>query len=351
MQELKAHLLDSYKQLVLALKNKRLTNSLIIGGDVALGSIDLALYFTKLYLCHENGDEPCNKCKSCVLFESASHPDFRVVLASSKEDCDKNLDIVNDLGYVEQAVQDNTTNKVIRIDSIRTINHYLYESAVLAHNKAAIIANAHLMQEGAANSLLKTFEEPPANTLIILQTNAQEKLIPTILSRAYKLNIKKPSYEMCYAFLKSYNIDDSRIVKAIGISSYNPNLALDIINLDNDKLIEQFITNFVLYIINPQSIDKENKCIQLLLDLEPKVRDLFLNEFIVQILKYKVQFSLDNLCLLDEQNVKVLYKIKKDKLFKAYSYINENLLDDSQLLLKLQETRLRELLHLFKEVV
>lgn len=348
MQELRAHLLDSYKQLVLALKTKRLTNSLIISGDVALGSMDLALYFTKLYLCHEQGDTPCGKCKSCILFESASHPDFRVVLASSKEESDKNLDIVNDIAYVDQVVQDQESSKIIRIDSIRTINHYLYESSVLAHNKVAIIANAHLMQEGAANSLLKTFEEPPANTLIILQTNSQEKLLATILSRAYKLSIKRPSYELCYDFLKSYNIEENRIAKAIGVSNNNPLLALDIINADADLLIDEFIKNFVLYIINTQAIDKENKCIKLLLAMDLKVRILFLHELIGQILKYKLQANLNNLCLLDEQSVKVLYKIKKDKLFKAYSYINENLAEN-HLLLKLSKTHLREFLRIFKE--
>ena len=70
------------------------------------------------------------------------------------------------------------------------------------NKKVAVIADAHTMPEGAANAILKTFEEPPQNTLIIMTARSLESLLPTILSRAYKIVLQKASLHESLNFIK-----------------------------------------------------------------------------------------------------------------------------------------------------
>ncbi|MBI3290572.1 hypothetical protein HYZ78_04205 [Candidatus Microgenomates bacterium] len=71
-----------------------------------------------------------------------------------------------------------------RIESIREIIHYLtLQTARRDENRGILIEDAHLMTEPAQNAFLKTLEEPPANTIIILTTPRDDLLLPTIVSR------------------------------------------------------------------------------------------------------------------------------------------------------------------------
>ena len=70
------------------------------------------------------------------------------------------------------------------IESIREIIHYLtLQTAGTNENRGVIINDAHLMTEPAQNAFLKTLEEPPKDTIIILTAPREELLLPTILSR------------------------------------------------------------------------------------------------------------------------------------------------------------------------
>lgn len=72
--------------------------------------------------------------------------------------------------------------KSIGIEEIRVIQHFLSRKSLGNHN-TVIIENAHLLTLPAQHALLKTLEEPPANSLIYLVTTQPDSLLPTILSR------------------------------------------------------------------------------------------------------------------------------------------------------------------------
>ncbi len=78
---------------------------------------------------------------------------------------------------------------VIKIDQIRKLVEFAVQTAQLAPRKVAVVLDAHLLNLNAANALLKTLEEPPPNTHLILATAYWGKLLPTIRSRAQRFTV------------------------------------------------------------------------------------------------------------------------------------------------------------------
>src|SRR5690606_26412999 len=96
-------------------------------------------------LCLTPTGKPCGQCKSCKLMQAESHPDF----------------------YLLQPNPELKT-PTIGVDAIRGLTNSLQETANQGHNKVAVIEQADRMTVAASNALLKTLEEPQANTYIIL---------------------------------------------------------------------------------------------------------------------------------------------------------------------------------------
>ncbi len=73
--------------------------------------------------------------------------------------------------------------KLHRIENMRAMQEIVAKKAIYGQTKVFIIVNADLMQEAAANSLLKILEEPPDDTVFILLADSIDKLLPTVISR------------------------------------------------------------------------------------------------------------------------------------------------------------------------
>ncbi len=86
----------------------------------------------------------------------------------------------------------------IKIEHIRQAQRFLSLKTVNTERKVLIINNAHTMGEEAANAFLKTLEEPPAHSLIILLTSRLDSILPTIISRCRKLYCPAPD-EYCFS--------------------------------------------------------------------------------------------------------------------------------------------------------
>jgi len=77
---------------------------------------------------------------------------------------------------------------VIKIDQVRRVNEFAVQTTQSAPRKVAAIFDAHLLNTNAANALLKTLEEPPPNTHLLLSTPHWGKLLPTIRSRCQRFH-------------------------------------------------------------------------------------------------------------------------------------------------------------------
>ena len=152
-----------------ALKSKNILHSYIFMGISGVGKKMFAQEFAKGILClNENGY--CNKCKSCMEFNSDNHPDFM------------------EINQLEDA-------KNIKIEQIRFMQEKIAEKPIISTKKVYIIDNADTMTVEAQNCLLKTLEEPPEYAVIILIASNESKLLNTIKSRCMKISFERVSDE------------------------------------------------------------------------------------------------------------------------------------------------------------
>ncbi len=96
----------------------------------------------------------------------------------------------------------------IKIDQVRQINQFAVQTAQSAPRKVVAILDAHLLNQAAANALLKTLEEPPPATHLLLATTNWGRLLPTIRSRCQRF-VVAPDAALARAWLAEQGIDVS----------------------------------------------------------------------------------------------------------------------------------------------
>ena len=144
-----------------AIRKNALAHAYLFVGTEGIGKATFARELAKAVLCKEaplEKSDACDRCQSCRKFEHGNHPDFIFVAAGSAD-------------------------KFIKIDYVREMERLLYLKPLEGAVKVALIDDAHRMNPEASNCLLKTLEEPPPGTLIILVCQTAEGLFPTIRSR------------------------------------------------------------------------------------------------------------------------------------------------------------------------
>ena len=148
-------LIPYQQQLTTLLQNNQLAHGLLISGPTGIGKSELANWLAASLLCTEQ-EKPCGKCKSCLLRLAGSHSDLLIIDSSGSS---------------------------IGIDSVRQLSQFMYGRAQQQLNKVVLLADAEKLTEAAANALLKTLEEPPQNSFLLLQSRASNTLAATLLSR------------------------------------------------------------------------------------------------------------------------------------------------------------------------
>jgi len=187
-----AHHLDqiiAQPRAVLALRQAfasgRTHHGWVFYGPEGVGKFTTALAFAKLLLCPRAAapkapqapPAPCDDCPACRAVEDpdAAHPDLHVVT--------KELALYSDDDRVRRGKQINIPVDVIR----RRLVDPAHRKSQLDHNKLFIVDEAELLALEGQNTLLKTLEEPPAGTYLILVTSNEERLLPTIRSRCQRV--------------------------------------------------------------------------------------------------------------------------------------------------------------------
>ncbi len=161
-----------------AIRNKSVSHSYLFEGEEGLGKKKVALIFAKTLLCKEGGEEPCNKCTSCIKFDGDNHPDLLVV------------------GPEKGLIKKGEIEELIK--SVATAP---FESK----RKIFIIDDSHKMSLEAKNALLKTLEEPPEYINIILISSSINNLLATILSRMQSIKFfPVESHKISDLLLTSY---------------------------------------------------------------------------------------------------------------------------------------------------
>ena len=134
----------------------------------------------------------CGQCAACDLLAAFSHPDYRVLRPS----------IMNTAHPIEE-LRPEKPSKEITIDDIRALDNMVNQTSHRGGLRVVVLYPAHKLNRNAANALLKTLEEPPANTVFILLAHDVRQLLPTIVSRCQLVNAAAPSPTEALAYLNA----------------------------------------------------------------------------------------------------------------------------------------------------
>jgi DNA polymerase-3 subunit delta' len=185
--------------LLAARRSGRMPHAYLFYGGEGVGKDAAALELARVLRCEKGGEEACGECSSCVRLGSMQHPDVHLITplprGSQEKDDDDPMAKLTDAEV--RTVQEQLRLKgadpyhriqipranVIKINSIREIRRESSLSTSDNRTRIFIISGADAMNDAAANTLLKTLEEPPGDTMFILTTAHREALLPTILSR------------------------------------------------------------------------------------------------------------------------------------------------------------------------
>lgn len=137
-----------------------------------------------------------------------------------------------------------TDNKAISIDDVRELEHFLAlkTPSGKAVSRAAVITDAHLLTVEAQNALLKTLEEPPAGTVLIMTSAHDQALLPTIRSRLQAVAIKRPRAADLEAHLKLLSPASAKLKQALAMGGGLPGLSVALVAGDDSHPLVQAAT-------------------------------------------------------------------------------------------------------------
>ena len=169
----------------------RWPHALLVQGPEGVGKRALALHFARALLCEtpEGDGSACGRCPSCHYVGVGQHPDLRLV---------EPFDVDED-GTV-------TPTEVIKIDAIRNLTQWSQRTSHRGVAKVAVIVPADRMHAPTANALLKTLEEPPSATYLLLVAHQAGRLLPTIASRCQRHVVPLPARDASIAWLASQDV-------------------------------------------------------------------------------------------------------------------------------------------------
>jgi DNA polymerase-3 subunit delta' len=142
-----------------AIKNEKVMNSYLFLGNEGIGKKYVALQFAKALNClktEAKGADACDHCTSCKKIDHALHPDVLLI---------------------------EPEGQMIKVDQVRQLQKELAYQPYEGKRRVCILTAADRMAPHIPNTLLKTLEEPPLHTVIILLANNSRFVLPTILSR------------------------------------------------------------------------------------------------------------------------------------------------------------------------
>lgn len=190
---------------------QQLPHALLFYGPIGIGKTAFAERFAQSLLCESPlaGGHPCDACEVCGWFTQYSHPDFRRVRPEVLDDEAGAEEGDAEAGEVKKTSKSaKAPSKDIRIDQIRALGNFMNISTHRQGKRVVVLYPAEALNAASANALLKTLEEPPPNTIILLITNSLDRLLPTILSRCRKFALTMPTREEALLWLKTQDIKD-----------------------------------------------------------------------------------------------------------------------------------------------
>ncbi len=190
-------------------RRPRMPHALLVSGRTGIGKVDFARELARSLLCESPIDRfACGECPSCHWFSQSNHPDYREIVPEASEEGE------GDAADAD-AGKDSKKSLVIKIDQVRRIRDFVALSTHRAGHRAVVIHPAEALQPAAANALLKTLEEPPPATVIVMVADRPARLLATIRSRCESVALRAPARDEALAWLASGGAQDAGAALAL----------------------------------------------------------------------------------------------------------------------------------------
>lgn len=219
---------------------QKLPHALLMQGRKGVGKLDFARALAQGLLCespHVSG-HGCGECLACNWIAQGNHPDFRCMEPEA----------LTDTGEAGEN-KGKKASRQIRIEQVRELEGLINLSAHRNGMRVIIVHPAEAMNINAANALLKTLEEPPANTLFILITHQPQYLLPTVRSRCRKISFPVPPLEQSLSWLREQGVTDP--APFLAQAGYAPLVALEMVS---DEL-QETRRGFLSQLSRPHTLD------------------------------------------------------------------------------------------------
>ncbi len=261
----------------------RVASSYLFTGERGVGKFAGAIQLAKMIKCANKDPEtlyPCNTCKVCHQLDSLRHPDLEVIfplpshLGKPYEKLSSSA-----LEELKGIIETKSRNKyrflkfnkqvAVRIEIIRElIDDKLNQTSSEKGGRIVVIVDAHHVLIEAANAFLKTLEEPPEETYLILTTHQPQQLLPTIRSRTQRVHFKNIAPDVIIKYLLEHeDVDHTTAELAAKVAVGSVGQALEFIdptyqqlrNLAIEGLNRLFQDDLEALIVWLENIDNQNK--------------------------------------------------------------------------------------------
>jgi len=206
----------------------RLAHAILLHGPEGTGKDELALKMAARLLCTGAGETACGVCRSCQLYASGAHPDWFVLRPEEGK-------------------------HQILIDPVRDTIAALSLTASFSPRKVAFISPAELMNINSANALLKSLEEPPGETVIILLAHDATRLPVTIRSRCQSIPVLLPEPQVAEQWLvRQHGLEPAQAMAALSAAAGSPLRALALHESGQVALHQSMLANLSELVHSPQ---------------------------------------------------------------------------------------------------
>lgn len=197
----------------------------LLHGPSGLGHFDLAVSLARAWLCEQAGPQgACGHCASCHAIEVHTHADLLVLMPETT---------LLDLGWpLSSDAQDKIDkkerkpSKEIRVDALREAVEFCQRTDARGRGKVVLVYPAERMNAIAANTLLKTLEEPAGNVRFVLACENAQLLLPTIRSRCLSYTLQWPNSDEAVTWLREQGLSSEDAPRLLALMGNRPEDAL-----------------------------------------------------------------------------------------------------------------------------